>query len=95
MSFMKFDDKKPKMHLVDPDFHEDLSRVLTLGAQKYAENNWKKNKDINRYISALERHLLEIKRGNFYDDETLLQHSSHIACNAMFLHYMIDKKRRK
>ena len=89
--FLKFDSSKPRFDLVDPWFSEDTAKVLTMGALKYAEDNWKLNTDIKRYIGALERHLNEIKKGEFIDDESKLQHSAHIACNAMFLHYMIRK----
>lgn len=91
-SFMKFDEDKPRFDLIDPWFHEDVAKVLTMGAKKYKANNWKKNKDITRYIAALERHLNAIKKGELKDEESLLQHSAHIACNAMFLHYMIKEK---
>ena len=90
--FMKFDTQKPMFHLIDPVWHESVAKVLTAGAQKYEENNWKKNKDPNRYISALERHLNAIKRGEFIDAETGELHTANISCNAMFLHYMLGKK---
>lgn len=89
MMFKKDDNGKPRFDLIDPYFEEDIAKVLTMGASKYAENNWKLNTDINRYISALQRHLNKIKQGEYIDDESLLQHTAHIACNAMFLHYMI------
>lgn len=89
--FLKFDSAKPRFDLVDPWFSEDTAKVLTMGAMKYAEDNWKLNTDIKRYIGALERHLNEIKKGELFDDESGLQHTAHIACNAMFLHYMIRK----
>lgn len=89
--FLKFDSTKPRFDLVDPWFAEDTAKVLTMGAMKYAEDNWKLNTDIKRYIGALERHLNEIKKGELFDTESGLQHTAHIACNAMFLHYMIRK----
>lgn len=90
-NFMKFDENKPMFDLIDPYFEEDVAKVLTMGAKKYAKNNWQKNEDIDRYIGALQRHLNDIKKGNFKDKESKLQHTAHIACNAMFLHYMIRK----
>lgn len=89
--FLKFDSSKPRFELVDPWFSEDTAKVLTMGAMKYAEDNWKLNTDIKRYIGALERHLNEIKKGELFDAESGLQHTAHIASNAMFLHYMIRK----
>lgn len=91
-SFLKFDANKSRFELIDPWFEEDVAKVLTMGAMKYAENNWKLNTDINRYIGALQRHLNKIKQGEYIDDESLLQHTAHLGCNAMFLHYMIRKE---
>lgn len=91
--FMKFDDNKPMFDLIDPYYHEDIAKVLTKGAVKYEKDNWKLNQDLDRYIGALERHLNDIKKGRYKDKETKLQHTAHIACNAMFIHYMIRNKK--
>ena len=71
--FLKFDSAKPRFDLVDPWFSEDTAKVLTMGAMKYAEDNWKLNTDIKRYIGALERHLNEIKKGELFDAESTLK----------------------
>ena len=84
---VKHDAAKPKMHLIDAFWYEDVARVMTYGAQKYAEENWRKLTSRSRVVSALERHLQEIKKGNYIDEETGLPHAAHIACNTMFLHY--------
>ena len=87
--FKKFDTNKPRFSLIDPDWQEDVAKVLTMGAQKYEANNWQLCEDPNRYIDALIRHLEDIRRGKFKDKESKLQHTAHISCNAMFLHWMI------
>lgn len=87
--FKKFDTNKPRYSLIDPDWQEDVAKVLTMGAQKYDANNWKLCEDPERYIDALIRHLEDIRRGKFKDKESKLQHTAHISCNAMFLHWMI------
>lgn len=87
--FKKFDTNKPRYSLIDPDWQEDVAKVLTMGAQKYDANNWKLCEDPERYIDALIRHLEDIRRGKFKDKESKLQHTAHIACNAMFIHWMI------
>ena len=87
--FKKFDTNKPRYSLIDPDWQEDVAKVLTMGARKYEANNWKLCEDPERYIDALIRHLEDIRRGKFKDKESKLQHTAHISCNAMFLHWMI------
>jgi len=87
--FIKYDNNKPRFDLVDPFFEEDIAKVLSMGAAKYEANNWQLNEDINRYIGALQRHLNDIKKGIYKDKESKLQHTAHIACNAMFIHWMI------
>ena len=87
--FIKYDKGKPSFDLVDPFFEEDIAKVLSMGAAKYEPNNWQLNEDINRYIGALQRHLNDIKKGIYKDKESKLQHTAHIACNAMFIHWMI------
>jgi hypothetical protein len=89
MAGMKFDQDKPMFDLVDPWFHEELAQVLTHGANKYKPNNWQKVKNAkSRYIAALERHVNAFKKGEINDPESGLSHMAHVACNAMFLHYL-------
>lgn len=96
--FIKADKKKINFSLVDPYAYEDLGKCLTIGAEKYDSNNWKLG-DIETYISALDRHLLDIKKAVadkdkalFIDKDTTLQHGANLLCNAMFLHYFIRKE---
>jgi hypothetical protein len=96
--FIKADKKKINFSLVDPYAYEDLGKCLTIGAEKYDPNNWKLGY-IETYISALDRHLLDIKKAVvdkdkslFIDKDTTLQHGANLLCNAMFLHYFIRKE---
>lgn len=82
---MKFDQGKPMMDLVRPEFTEGVAAVLTFGAQKYAAHNWTQGIQYSRIIAALDRHLNEIKKGNWYDDESGLPHIDHVGCCVMFL----------
>lgn len=85
--FIKHDSGKPRMSLIDPYYQEDTAKVLTDGAIKYGTNNWQKCEDISRYIDALERHIIDYKKGIIYDVDSGLHQMAHISCNAMFLHY--------
>lgn len=87
MSGLKFDKDKPRFDLVDPLAIEGLAKVLTAGAVKYGDNNWRNGIVYSRLIASLERHLNAFKRGEDVDAETGLSHIDHLGCNWMFLSY--------
>jgi len=83
---VKYDGGKLRMELIPPEAIEALAEVITYGANKYSDDNWKKvSKD--RYIGALMRHLNAYRKGELYDDESGLTHIAHILTNAAFLVY--------
>lgn len=79
-------DGKPKtmFQLLDPTFIEGFADILTLGAIKYAPDNWKKVPR-EEYERAAYHHWNEYLKGNKLDDETGKSHLYHMACNIMFL----------
>lgn len=82
---LRFNEGKTRHDLVPAYAQEQYARVLTLGAIKYKENNWRKGMPWSKVLASLERHLQAIKRGEDFDPETGLLHSAHIMCNAAFL----------
>lgn len=86
--FIKLDDKKTQYHLIPSECLADVADILTFGAEKYGEGNWKKCDNINRYYDALMRHLEAWRNGRHYDDETRKHHLAHAATNAIFLLYL-------
>ena len=80
----KHDMDKRRMDLVDYHLLDDLADVLTFGANKYGDNNWKKV-ETERYKAALVRHISSYMQGKEVDEESGLHHLSHAACNIMFL----------
>lgn len=84
-AFMKFDSNKPRFGLIPPSLAEGVAKVLTYGAKKYKPNNWRNTKDIECYISALERHKTAWLSGEEFDPESGLHHLEHMACNIAFL----------
>lgn len=82
----KFDNEKLRYDLVDPLFIEGLTSVLTFGANKYDDNNWKKlDNGINRYYAALLRHIQAWRKGESIDEESKRLHLHHAACCLMFI----------
>ena len=82
---LRFNNGKLRYDLVQPFAHEQMVRVLTKGAEKYAERNWERGMAWSNVIASLKRHLAAIERGEDYDNETGELHIAHLACNAHFL----------
>ena len=74
---------KLRMDLIDPWFVEDMVRVCELGVEKHGEGTWR-NTDPKVFLTAAERHILELKKGYIYDPERTLPHAAHIAVNMMY-----------
>lgn len=85
----KFDQGKPRMDLLDAVALEGLAKVLTFGAQKYAAHNWRGGLAYSRLVASMLRHLGEIQKGNYVDDESGLPHIDHLGCCWMFLSNMM------
>ena len=86
---MKYDSGKPRMDLLlagCPQALEQVSSILTFGAEKYAEHSWQTvpNGD-SRYLAALLRHLTAHAKGEKTDPESGMSHLAHAACNALFI----------
>lgn len=91
-SGIKFDGEKPDYSLIPPFALEELAKLLTFGAKKYAPNNWQKVKPKSRYYAAMARHMnqymqavLNNNKKEEYDEDSGIHHLICVACNAMFL----------
>ena len=80
---------KPMFSLIDPYWQLELAEILTFGATKYGLKNWQSAsmKELRHYEDALYRHMNQYQRGIMRDEDTNRSHLSHVAVNAMFLHY--------
>lgn len=86
----KFDEGKLRMGLLPPYAIEGLAQVLTYGANKYGDENWRDLQDAERrYMDALLRHVNAYMKGEENDPETGLSHLKHAMANLAF---MIDIK---
>lgn len=86
------DGGKNRVDLLPITALEEVSRVLTAGASKYGENNWRPGMAWSRCYASCLRHLFAWWRGEDKDPETGLSHLGHAACNIFFL---IDYQERK
>lgn len=82
----KKDSGKPRYDLLPPLAIDDMAKVLTFGAAKYAPDNWRHIPDgVERYKAALLRHAFAMLSGESLDPETGLPHAAHVMCCASFV----------
>ena len=85
----KFDQDKPDVSLVCPEFILGTADILTFGAQKYGKRNYLESKGdpdyYERLYAALQRHLLAYASGEVLDPESKKPHLFHAAANLAML----------
>lgn len=85
-SGIKYDGEKPRFDLIPVHAEEAVAKVLTFGAKKYDDENWKKvDNDKKRYIAAARRHISAWMKGQVYDSESGLHHLAHAVTCLMFI----------
>lgn len=82
---LRFNEGKIRYDLLEPFALEQLAKVFTKGAQKYAPHNWEKGMDWSKITASLKRHIAKFEAGEDFDEETGLYHMAHAAWNAMAL----------
>lgn len=81
----KYDGEKPRMHLLPPKSMVEVAKVLTFGAEKYDEHNWRKLENLqNRYTSGALRHIFAHNDSELLDEESGLSHLAHAICCLLF-----------
>ena len=81
----KDDQHKPRVGLVPTTPLLDVAAVLTYGARKYDEHNWRRGIKYSRLYDAALRHLLAFIDGEDTDQESGLPHLAHAACELLML----------
>ncbi len=82
---VKYDSKKIRLDLLSTTAMEEVAKVLTFGAEKYADNNWRLGMSWSRLLRAAVGHTWAFMRGEDLDPETGLCHLAHAICCLMFL----------
>lgn len=84
---VKADSEKPRMHLVPPKALLEIAKVLTFGAKKYADYNYRLGDglDWTRVSNALDRHHKAWLSGADNDPETGISHLAHVGACVMML----------
>lgn len=90
---LKYVQDKPRYDLLPANAIDDLAKILTFGANKYAPNSWQNVENgLERYRAALLRHTFAIQGGELIDQESGLPHSAHAMCCAAFINELEKKQ---
>jgi len=82
---LRYDDNKIRHDLLPAWALNELAKIYTMGAKKYAPNNWRRGMKWSRVLGSLKRHLNKMELGEDLDEESGLHHMAHVAWNAITL----------
>ena len=93
MEGVKFDTDKPRWGLLPLEQVEQVVEILTFGAKKYSDDNWKRVENAReRYFDAMMRHIKDYRLAKELNNHKLKNdiesgknHLAHVICNALFL----------
>ena len=92
MKAKKYDSGKTRYDLVDRKFIKGLGDVMTMGANKYGDSNWKGGIAVSRLYAAMQRHMASFCDGETNDLESGLNHLYHVAANIMMMDWTCKNK---
>jgi len=76
---LNYDGGKARYDLIPADALEEIAKVYTMGAEKYADRNWEAGMSWSRAFGSLMRHAWAWMAGEDYDKESGIHHMSHAA----------------
>ena len=85
MGGIKHDKEKLRMDLIPYEAMEGLAEVLSFGANKYSDHNWRGGVAHSRLYAACQRHLSSYWNGETLDPESGLNHLKHALVNITFM----------
>lgn len=83
---VKNDAMKPRMSLIPQLSLLEVAKVMTYGAEKYAEWNWSEGSDYSVLTDAASRHITAFNCGENLDPESGLSHIAHAVSCLMMLY---------
>jgi hypothetical protein len=76
------------------EFIEEMAkRMANNKSGKYPLYNWKKSINVQELKDAINRHHIEVMKGNYQDGEEALGHIVSYACNSMMLWEQLNKNK--
>lgn len=74
---LNYDGGKPRWDLLPYDALEEVVKVYTMGAEKYAPRNWEAGMSYSRSFGSLMRHITAFWNGEDLDQESGYHHLGH------------------
>lgn len=74
-----------RFDLLDSSFLWEMAELMSVGAKKYDENNWRRGYPWSLSYGALQRHLHQFLQGEDFDEETGIHHMAAVAFHAQAL----------
>ena len=85
-----YEETKGKLfYELDFDFITKIAERMASNKGKYEPYNWQKLDNIEDLKQSLFRHVLEVMKDNYKDDNRELGHLEAVAINAMFINYQL------
>lgn len=75
---------------IDFDYVKMMAERMQLNRDKYPVGNWKKEIDLNSLKQAMFRHIMEVMKGNYHDEQKF-GHLVALGCNAFMIIEQIKK----
>jgi hypothetical protein len=90
---VKHDAEKPRLDLLPWSAVLACADVLTFGATKYGDENWRRVPGgERRFLAASLRHVIAYARGEWLDPESGLPHLAHALSSLMFVFELASKE---
>jgi hypothetical protein len=83
------EESKKTNYEIDFEFIQQLAERMNENKFKYQPYNWQKPIEIEKLKQSLFRHVVEIMKGNFKDEDREFGHLEAIALNSMFINYQL------
>lgn len=79
---------------IDFEFIQQLAERMSDNKNKYQPYNWQKPIDVEKLKQSLFRHIIEVMKGNFKDENREFGHLEAIALNSMFINYQLKNNNK-
>lgn len=82
-------ERKYRPTKLDPEFLVEMAHLQGIGDDKHPDCHWTNGVSVSELVDAIKRHTQAIERGEHFDPETKVPHSTNIACCCMYLSHYI------